>query len=110
MAHVEKTFAQEANGRIFPYSTTSSGILNTSQSVKDVFGVLVDVLVYTDGNNNATVTVYDNPSAASGTVLAKIIVKGTDLMGGEVSILVDAQTGIYVDISGTGATALIRYA
>jgi len=103
-------FFKSGNHEPFPYTSTSSGILNADTAIKASTGILIDVLVYTDGTNNATVTIYDDPNSADGTVLAKVVVKGSDLMGGEVGILANAGAGIYMDISGTGATALIRYA
>jgi len=98
--------------RLFPcsqYSCLSSGILSSSGAIKVTPGILVGVLAYTDGANDVTVTIYDNSSAAAGTVLSKIVVPGADKTGGEVNIMCEARTGIYMSISGTGATALIRY-
>lgn len=109
MGTVNKVFARDANSTPFPYTSHSTGLLDASAVIKAAEGVLVDVLVYTDGTNNATVIVYDDVDSANGTVLAKVVVKGSDLMGGEVSIMVDAHAGMYMAISGTGATALIRY-
>lgn len=90
--------------------TKSTGLLSSSGVIKATPGVLVDMLVYTDGTNNATLTIYNDPDSANGTELGKIIVKGTELMGGEVSIVCDATLGMYAEISGTGATYLVRYA
>jgi len=100
----------DSRGNRFAYCCKSNGIKNTSGIIKASLGILVDLLVYTDGNNNATVIIYDNPSAASGNELAKVVVKGDELMGGEVNILCNAELGMYMSISGTGATALVRYA
>lgn len=103
-------FIREKNGVPFPYTSKSTGLLSSSGVVKASFGILIDVLVYTDGANNATVTIYNDPDSADGKELAKVVVKGSDLMGGEVSILTEAALGMYISISGTGAQALVRYA
>lgn len=110
MGRASILFTREENGIPFPYTSKSTGLLSASGVIKASFGILIDVLVYTDGTNNATVTIYDDPDSANGTELAKVVVKGSDLMGGEVSILTGAALGMYISISGTGAQALVRYA
>jgi len=100
----------DIRGQRFAYACISSGIKSSSAVIKAGVGILVDVLVYTDGANNGTVTIYDNATAASGHVLAKEVVKGEFLQGGEVNILCNCDNGLYMELSGTGATAIIRYA
>lgn len=78
-------------------------------AVKSSSGVLADCIVYTDGTNEATLIAYDNASAASGIVLAKVIVLGADKMGGEIDIEVAASNGIFITLTGTGSSCLIRY-
>lgn len=92
-----------------PYLSECTGLLDADGVIIDTSGVLVDVIVYTDGVNAATVIIYDNASAASGKVLAKVIVAGAENFGGEVSIFTGVENGLYLDISGTGAKALVRY-
>jgi hypothetical protein len=65
--------------------------------------------VNTDGTNAATVTIYDNTSAA-GNILAKFVVPGTSLYGGRNWIRpVGAKIGLYAQISGTGASCIVEY-
>lgn len=57
----------------------------------------------TGGSSAATARVFDNPSAASGTLLAVVSVPA----GGSADVMysrpVHASTGIFVDVGGTGA-------
>ena len=92
-----------------PYVTECTGVLLLSSVVLASSGVLVDLLVYTDGINDVTVTIYDNPSTSSGKVLAKMTVKGSENVGGEVSIFTKADNGLYAQVVGTNAQALVRY-
>lgn len=87
----------------------SSGILNSSAAVLAGEGRVKSVVVLTDGTNAGTVIIYDNPTAASGTVLAKFVTAGADLTGGAVNLNILARTGIYASISGTGCTAIVHY-
>ncbi len=89
--------------------TESSGIVAADGVILNNPGVLVAIIVLTDGSNNATAIIYDNASAATGKVLGKVAVQGADLMGGELKINALARNGLFLDISGTGAEALIRY-
>jgi hypothetical protein len=87
----------------------SSGIKSASAAIHANNALLRSLIVYTDGTNNATAIIYDNATEASGTELAKIVVKGSELMGGETAIKVRAENGLYLELSGVGATALVRY-
>lgn len=92
------------------YPAKSSGSLTSDTAVATRTCVLHSVQLIGDGTNQATVTVYDNASAASGTVLAKIIIdagltydKFTSCYG------IEAFNGLFVDVAGTGAEAIIHY-
>jgi|SRR6185437_715653 len=89
----------------------SSGLLSSSKALSTINGRLQGLIVLTDGTNAATVIIYDNPSAGSGTVLAKLIVPGASSSaslyipeGG-----IQANAGLYCSISGTGAAAVVHY-
>ncbi len=71
--------------------------------------VLMAAHVYTDGTNDATLTVYDSATGANGTVLARLRVKGTDLQIGEGGIEVHATNGLVVELGGSGSSGLVRY-
>jgi hypothetical protein len=71
--------------------------------------LLTGVIVGTDGTNNATVTVYDN-TAASGSKLLEVVVVGSArstpfLFNNPIK----AENGLYLDISGTGASATVYF-
>jgi hypothetical protein len=90
-------------------STSNSSGEKTSDGVIVAQGsLLCGVNIITDNTNDATVILYDNASAASGT---KLFEGGCD--GAEMSKLVwferpvRAKNGIYLDIGGTGASAII---
>ncbi len=92
--------------------STSSGLIATTAgvAVSDMPGKLRGVIAGADGTNAATVTVYDNPSAASGTILAKIVVDATlthesFLPPGGIVV----NRGLFVVVAGTGSEAIIYF-
>lgn len=91
--------------------STSSGLKSASAVIMAMPGTLMGLTVLTDGTNDATVTLYDNSSAASGLVLAKLKVKGEDLskelVVAECGIV--CNNGIYAEVSGTGAECIVQY-
>lgn len=72
--------------------------------------LLRGVMAISDGTNAATVILYDNASAASGTVLAKVVATSTQ---GTNTILfpapIKADNGIVAAITGTGTPTGIVY-
>lgn len=70
--------------------------------------ILKSITVITDGSNNAKVILYDNASAASGTVLDEItVVANTHNKQHSFSSI--CVNGIYADVSGTGASYIVEY-
>jgi hypothetical protein len=93
-----------------PQTCITSGIKNADAAVATKTGWLCGVLILTDGTNDATVVVYDNASAASGTELFKAKVSGAgNFGGGTFEIPIRFSNGIYADVTGTGATYIIYY-
>ena len=91
-------------------SSISSGLKNADAAIFAGRNRINAITVLSDGTNNATLVVYDNPSAASGTELAKVVCKGADLMQHIIfENPVVAQDGIYADVTGTGATFIVFY-
>lgn len=91
-------------------TATTSGRLTSSAVVAARGALLCHLMVETDGTNAATVILYDNASAASGTILAKMLVPGAAGHGEIVfDSPVEANHGIYCAISGTGAAAMVGY-
>lgn len=89
-------------------TSISSGLLTASTAVYEGRGILSGVHVTTDGTNNATVTVYDG-TAASGNELFKTVVTGTDNSRYYDLCRVRCTEGLYAEISGTGASAIVYH-
>lgn len=88
---------------------TSTGELTADTLIVQKKGALCSVLVITDGTNAATVLIYDNTSAA-GKKIAEFTVAGATGYGGRNWIFpVGYENGLYMDISGTGASAIVEY-
>ena len=88
----------------------SSGEKTSDAAVVASGGFLTSVYVITDGSNNAKVIIYDNASAASGTVLLEMTVIASDQYGGRSWVFpAEFYNGIYVDVTGTGASYIIEY-
>ncbi len=88
-----------------PYVGTPSGEKTTSVIIATGAGHLAGVNINTDGSNNATVILYDS-LAASGTKLWEQVVLGADITGGFFGFpAIQFTTGVYLSISGTGASA-----
>lgn len=92
-------------------ASTSSGLKAASAVIYAQPCKLTGLLAGADNTNAATIIVYDNASAASGTVLWKVVVDATTTYadahipeGGIVAL-----NGIYLSMSGTGAEALVTF-
>lgn len=91
-------------------SAKSSGLLAAGTTVVvDRKSYLNSVTVVSDGTNAATVVVYDNSSAASGTALAKASTSTSGTVHLNFESHVRADNGLTVEVSGTGAGAVITY-
>lgn len=107
--NLKKRFPQNTSS-VSVKCSKSTGALAASGVVLAEDGLLTSLQVFTDGTNAATVTIYDNPTAASGTILSKISVPGATLYDSFVpTISIDATTGIYASIAGTGASMIVHY-
>lgn len=91
-------------------ASETSGEITSDGQVFSGPGRLCSILIITDGTNDATVTLYDNTSAA-GTKLWEGIVKGADNYGGRNwTYPVKFTNGVYADLSGTGASCICEKA
>jgi hypothetical protein len=82
---------------------TADGILATGRAL------LGAVLVITDGTNAATVILYDN-TAASGKKVFEAVVAGANNTGFfSFDHKVLCEDGLYLDITGTGASCIIYH-
>lgn len=87
----------------------SSGLKTADAQIYTGRGTLNGLVVNTDGTNAATVTLYDN-TAASGTVLSQVIVAGADRTHSQIfNLAVRCTTGIYADVTGTGAAYVVYF-
>jgi hypothetical protein len=108
MLQMETLFPIDLNGHPL-VAYRSSGVKTESAAIHAGPAVMGHLVVFTDGTNDATVTVFDNATAASGTVLFKAVVPAADRTGGGLSLQVRANAGLYLQVTGTGATALMHY-
>ena len=90
-------------------SSISSGEKTSDAQVAIGNGAITAFEVITDGTNDAKIIIYDN-TAASGKVLNEMTVIGGAHFGGrEPMFPPEFYTGIYVDVSGTGASYIVEY-
>lgn len=92
-------------------TSLSSGLKTSDTAILDRRGILTGVMIVTDKTNDASLIIYDNASAASGTALFKGLVVGTEDsryfdLG---SLNVRCVNGLYADVSGTGAEYIVYY-
>jgi len=93
-------------------TSISSGLISAAATTVIVArkSRLNALAVISDGTNLATVVVYDNASAASGTVLAKGVATSSCPT---VSLVfenpVRAEFGITISVVGTGSGAVVHY-
>jgi len=89
-------------------ASISSGEKTADAQIVTGNGALSAFEVITDGTNDAKIIIYDN-TAASGKVLAEMTVNGGAHFGGrEPKFPPEFYNGIYVDVSGTGASYIIE--
>jgi hypothetical protein len=88
----------------------SSGLKTADALISNSTKALCGVLVITNGTDAATAIVYDNASGPSGRVLFKGKISGAANFGGATfENPVNVDKGIYVVITGTGASYIIYY-
>ena len=89
----------------------SSGLKTADGVIRASKGILTGVQIITDGTNDATLVLYDNASAATGTAVFKITVTGTDdaIPINLPNNGVYCTNGIYADITTAGTMGYIVY-
>ena len=91
-----------------PESVPSSGEQNASAVILAVPSKLFSVILCS-GDDAATLKIYDNASAASGTIMAQIKVGvANDSAGAAFATPLDARLGIYCAVTGTNATYYVQ--
>src|SRR5688500_9746023 len=92
--------------------STSSGLKTASAAIMAMPGTLLG-LVLIPGSDLSTITLYDSASAASGTVLAKIVIDPAVDAGSRELVIsecgVVCNNGIYAALSGTDAEYIVQY-
>jgi hypothetical protein len=97
-----------------PKNCLSSGtkaVAGGNTAIAAAAAKLCGVIIQTDGTNDATVEVWDNASAASGTCLFNMTVTGGDNRGGAVfPYPISAMNGLYLDFNTcTGCSVEVYY-
>lgn len=90
-------------------SSISSG-LKTSSAVIQTGRNRINAVTLIGGSTASSVIIYDNASAASGTVLAKAT-QATNLVTTHIIFEnpIVAENGLYLSLAGTGAEAILYY-
>lgn len=92
------------------FVSLSSGEKTSSTAISAVPSFLTGVQIITDGTNNAKLILYDNASAASGTVLLEMTIVGANNYGGRNwTFPIVCSNGIYAAVTGTGASYIVEY-
>ncbi len=92
----------------WPRGVLSSGLKEADAAIKASTGFLWGISVFGDGSNVATAKVYDDVDSANGTLLGQAQSK---IEGGHVwfNPPIVASAGMYLDIAGTNADAIVFY-
>lgn len=88
--------------------STSSGLIAADGAIRAQPCTLTCVQLI-GGSDAATVVIYDNPSAASGTVLAKLKVAAETSVSVSFESPVLANYGLYADVTGTAVGCIVSY-
>jgi hypothetical protein len=87
----------------------SSGLKSADAQILTGSGQCISIIAIGDGTNEATIDVYDGTSS-SGTLIAKIVVDaGAVYESFSPSYPIQVTTGIYLDVTGTGAKAVVHF-
>lgn len=93
------------------FQVQSSGLKSADAAISALPARLHGVYVISDASNVASVVVYDNASAASGTAVAKLSIAASTTAPQYITFNqpIVCNNGIYADVSGTGANYIIYY-
>ena len=87
----------------------SSGEQTADATVYTGTCFLVGVIILTDGSNDATAILYDNTASSGTKIWEAKIVSSDQYGGGMLPYPIYCETGIRVDLTGTGASAIVFY-
>lgn len=91
---------------------TSSDRKTADAAITAIGGYLHGIMLENDGTNACNVIIYDNASAASGLILAKVALPASSAILTQYVTFnnpVSANKGIFVDVTGTGAAYIVYY-
>jgi hypothetical protein len=95
-------------GIVWSQGLQTSGVKTSSGVIVPGPCLFYGVEIITDGTNPATVIIYDNATAASGTQVFTGTVAGNNNFGGILNAFpVNMTNGIYLGIAGTAASAIV---
>lgn len=89
--------------------TQSSGAKNADAVISTGPVIVQSVMIGTDGTNNVTVDLYDSSGASGTKLIPSITVVGSDYYGGVTNLNVQADRGVYLDITTAGTAQVVVY-
>ena len=92
-----------------PRAARVSGEKTADGAIKAAGGLLHGILLCPDGTNAVTAILYDNATAASGTILARVITPGTASDLTSFYPALPFSNGLYLDIGGVGSPRAYIY-
>ena len=88
----------------------SSGLKTSDSIIKNSQGYFYGFSLVKEVAGQVIGTLYDNPSSASGTVISKIVIEVGERAESMITISpVWFKTGLFLDLSGTGAQAIVYF-
>jgi len=88
----------------------SSGAQTGNGQIATGKSYLVGILITTDGSNNAVATLYNGTDNSGPKLIPTLTVPGADRLGGAMlPCYIRALDGIYLELAGTGAEAVVYY-
>ena len=92
-------------------STTRSSDEQTADGIiANRTAILCGVMIISDGTNDPTVILYDNTAASGAKLFERSVDVSVEGFGSYIELpCVKADNGIYLDITGTGASCIVYY-
>lgn len=87
----------------------SSGVLTANTLLWTGRHLLAGVIAGADGTNEATINIYDGTSTAGSKILSLTVPVGQRQCMALPCKSIQLTTGLYVEVSGTGASAQVFY-
>ena len=89
----------------------SSGLKSADAAILAVPGKVVGIQLIPDGTNACSLIIYDHASSASGTVVLKVALPASSTQDNTVMLNhpILCHSGIYADVTGTGANYIVHY-